>query len=231
MNILGIIPARGGSKGIPYKNIKLLDGKPLIQYTTEIALASKMLSKVIVSSEDEKIVEVAENLGVEVPFVRPTDLAKDNSPTLPVIIHALEFYKKQGVFFDAVCLLQVTTPFRTVAFLDEAIQKFIQSQADSLVSVLEIPHEYNPHWAFEVKNNTLQIATGEKDIIPRRQDLPKAYHRDGSIYITKTDVLLHQKSLFGEKINYIVSDQETYVNIDEPTDWEKATRLISKIGR
>lgn len=227
MRILAIIPVRGGSKGVSGKNIKLLDGKPLLAYTSEIALQSKQLTEVIVSTEDELIREVAKNLGIKVPFVRPMTLAQDNTPTLDVIIHALEWYKNQNIFFDAVCLLQVTSPFRTVAFLDEAIEKFMKKDTDSLVSVQKVPHEYNPHWTFEEnEQGNLKIATGETEIISRRQELPTAYHRDGSIYLTKTRVLLNEHSLYGKSTAFIESDSESYVNIDTLQDWEKAEEMI-----
>ncbi|WP_158837996.1 acylneuraminate cytidylyltransferase family protein [Polaribacter sp. L3A8] len=227
MRILGLIPARGGSKGVPGKNIKLLGNKPLLAYTSEIALQSNYLVKTVLSSDDDKIIEVAKSLGVEIPFKRPSNLAEDSSPTLPVIKHVLDYYKAKGEFFDAVCLLQVTSPFRTVSFLDEALNKFINSDTDSLVSVQEVPHEYNPHWTFELnKQGNLKIATGETEIITRRQELPKAYHRDGSIYITKTAVIEKQNSLFGNSIAYIESPKEFYVNIDTLKDWEKAELLL-----
>lgn len=227
MKILAIIPARGGSKGVPGKNIKLLGGKPLLKYTTDVALKSNLLAKVILSSDDEEIIKVAKELELEVPFKRPFNLAEDTSPTLPVIKHALDFFAKKGEFFDAVCLLQVTSPFRTVTFLDKAIQNFKQKGTDSLVSVQEVPHEYNPHWTFELNyKNNLKIATGEKEIISRRQDLPKVYHRDGSIYITKTKVILENNSLFGNSIAYIESLKESYVNIDTLEDWKKAEEIV-----
>lgn len=230
MRILAIIPARGGSKGIPNKNIKLLNGKPLLAYTSEIALKSKHLSEIILSSEDEAIIAVAENLGVPVPFVRPLALAQDNTPTIDVIVHALEWFGKQSVFFDAVCLLQVTSPFRTVDFLDSSIIKFKESGCDSLISVQKVPHQFNPHWTFELhREGTLKIATGEKSIIPRRQELPEAYYRDGSIYITKTEVILKQNSLYGETITFIESPSEFNINIDTPEDWQKAEELIDRI--
>ncbi|WP_298880769.1 acylneuraminate cytidylyltransferase family protein [uncultured Polaribacter sp.] len=229
MRILALIPARGGSKGVPRKNIKLLSGKPLIYYTSNIALQCSLLENVVVSSDDDEIIALSKNLGLEVPFKRPNDLAKDTSPTLPVILHALDFYESKGIFFDAVCLLQVTSPFRTVDFLNKAISKFIESKADSLISVQEIPHEFNPHWAFEInKNNYLKLATGEEEIIPRRQELPNAFFRDGSIYITKTSVLKEKKSLFGSKISYIKTPKEFYVNIDTIEDWSKAEELVKK---
>ena len=227
MKILAIIPARGGSKGVADKNIKLLNGKPLLAYTSEIAVQSKMLSEVMVSTEDEQIKNIAARLGMKVPFMRPQALAQDKTPTIDVIIHALEWYEKQNIFFEAVCLLQVTSPFRTVEFLDKAIAKFIESDCDSLVSVQKVPHEYNPHWTFEVNDEgNLKIATGEIRIIPRRQDLPTAYHRDGSIYITKTTVLLEEHSLYGRSTAFIESDPELYVNIDTMEDWKNAEKML-----
>jgi CMP-N,N'-diacetyllegionaminic acid synthase len=227
MRILGIIPARGGSKGVPGKNIKLLNGKPLLQYTVEIALESQYLTDVILSSDDTQIITVAESLGVQVPFIRPTALAEDKTPTIDVIIHALQWFEKQAVFFDAVCLLQVTSPFRTVEFLNKAITKFMDSGCDSLVSVQKVPHEYNPHWTFEVnQDGNLKIATGESKIISRRQELPNTYHRDGSIYITKTEVILQQHTLYGKSTAFIESSPEFYVNIDTLADWEKAEQMI-----
>lgn len=229
MKILAIIPARRGSKGIPGKNIKLLNGKPLLAHTSEIALQSKLLTEVIVSTEDEQIREVAKSLGVKVPFSRPMALAQDITPTIDVIIHALQWYENHNSYFDAVCLLQVTSPFRTVDFLDKAIEKFMTSGCDSLISVQRVPHEYNPHWTFKVNaKGNLEIATGEAEIIPRRQELPTAYHRDGSIYITKTEVLLKQHSLYGKSMSFIESEPQFYVNIDTMQDWEKAEEIIQK---
>jgi CMP-N,N'-diacetyllegionaminic acid synthase len=230
MRILALIPARGGSKGVPGKNIKLLNGKPLLAYTSVIALQSKQLTEVIISTEDKQIMDVAESLGIQVPFLRPMALAQDNMPTIDVIVHALEWYEKQHIFFDAVCLLQVTSPFRTLAFLDKAIEKFVESGCDSLVSVLKVPHKYNPHWTFEVNvEGNLKIATGEAEIISRRQELPQAYHRDGSIYITKTEVLLKEHSLYGKSTAFIESEPDFYVNIDTMEDWEKAEEMIQKM--
>ena len=230
MKILAIIPARGGSKGVPRKNIKLLAGKPLLEYTSAVTLKSSLLSKVVISTDDDEIISVAKKLGLEIPFKRPKDLATDSSSSLSVILHALEHFESKNIYFDAVCLLQVTSPFRTVEFLDKAIQEFIKSDADSLISVQEVPHEYNPHWSFELdENKNLKIATGETEISSRRQDLPKAYHRDGSIYITKSSILKEQNSLFGKKIAHIVSPKEFYVNIDTMDDWKKAEELVKHL--
>lgn len=229
MKILGLIPARGGSKGVPKKNIKLLGKKPLIEYTLDDAKNSKLLTEIVVSSDDEEIAIAAEISGFQPPFLRPIELAQDTSTSLEVVQHAIAFFESQNIFFDAVCLLQPTSPFREKGIIDKAIEKFISSNADSLVSVLPIPHEYNPHWAFEENElGLLKIATGEDKIIPRRQELPKSYHRDGSIYITKTAVIKNG-SLYGNSIAYIESNPDFHVNIDTLKDWEKAEHLLTKI--
>lgn len=230
MKILGLIPARGGSKGIPGKNIKFLAGKPLLAYTLESARESKLLMKTVLSSDDQEIIATAIQLGLEVPFTRPADLASDVSPTLPVLIHTLNFFAERGEFFDAVCLLQVTNPFRRNGFIDEAIMKLQETGADALVSVLPVPHEFNPHWVFEPQaSGLLSIATGEEKIIPRRQELPPAYFRDGAIYLTRTEVLLKQNSLYGNKLAYIVGDEGRYVNLDTMQDWAKAEILVNSL--
>ena len=225
--ILGLIPARGGSKGVPGKNIKELGGKPLLAFTAEAALASKKLDKVLLSSDDDEIIQVAQKYGIDVPFKRPAELAQDNSGSLGVVQHALSFMKSQNEHYDAVCLLQVTSPFRENNFIDQAIEKFLKSNVDSLVSVLPVPHEYNPHWVFEPdENDELKIATGDQAIIKRRQELPKAYFRDGSIYITKT-ATIQQGSLLGNQIGYIENSIDNYVNIDTLADWKKAEKMLS----
>ena len=227
--ILGIIPARSGSKGVPKKNIRFLAGKPLIQYTAEAALKSNGISSVILSTDSEEIASIGKQIGLSVPFLRPAELAADTTPTLPVIQHVISSLQNLGEYYDAVCLLQVTSPFRPDRFIDEAIEKFTMSGADSLISVLQVPHEFNPHWVFESKaDGLLRIATGEQEIIKRRQDLPKSYYRDGSIYITKTEVIMEQNSLYGQRIAYIESNPEYYCNIDTLKDWEIAEQMVLK---
>lgn len=228
MTILGLIPARGGSKGVPRKNIKLLGDKPLIAYTIEAGLQCAEIDELVVSTDSLEIAETSKKSGAKVPFMRPAALATDKSPSIDTVIHAVEFYASQGQHFDAVCLLQPTCPFRTANDITEAIKTFKNKSADSLISVREVPHEFNPHWTFETeeKSGFLKIATGEKQIITRRQELPKAYHRDGSIYIVKTAILLSQRSLYGEKIAFHVSENLVHVNIDTLDDWAKAEKHL-----
>lgn len=227
MKILGLITARGGSKGVPGKNIKPLCGKPLIQYTIESAINSKLLTKICLSSDDDEIINFCKKFNISVPFKRPKGIASDNSKSIDVVIHALKYYNAIGEYFDAVCLLQPTYPFRRKGLIDEAIIKFKKTSADSLISVLEVPHHYNPHWVFQTKkSNFLEIATGEKHIISRRQELPTSYHRDGAIYITKSDIVLREKSLYGKKISFILSDDNNYINIDTMKDWKMAEKKV-----
>ena len=225
MKILGLITARGGSKGIPGKNIKTLNGKALISYSIEAGKKAARLGKMVLSSDDEAIMEIAKQEGVEVPFKRPADLAKDDTPSIEVLRHALEYFERKGEIYDTVCLLQPTTPFRRENLIDEAIRRLEKGNFDSVISVREIPADYNPHWAFEERNGALKIATGEKIPITRRQELPKAYHRDGAVYVSKREVIL-SGSLLGERIGFVDTSGDPYVNIDTPADWERAENML-----
>lgn len=231
MKILGIVPARGGSKGIPHKNKKLLQGKPLLAYTIEQALKSKDLSNVIFTSEDISLIKIAEQYGISVPFIRPQELSEDSSSSLSVIQHAVGALKQQGKFYDAICLLQVTTPFRTAQFIDEAIKKFRNTNADALVSVVKVPHQFNPHWIFKkIENNTIQLFSEAENIIGRRQDLPEYYVRDGSIYLTKTETILNKNSLYGDTLGFIENISKHHVNIDSMEDWKLAERIAQELA-
>ncbi len=227
MRVLGLIPARGGSKGVPRKNIKLLGGKPLLSYTIDAAKASGVITRLVVSTEDEEIAGIAKSLGAEVPFLRPQELASDASPTLDTVIHAMKWFKENGEHFDALCLLQPTTPFRSGDDIRNALEKFGSSTCHSLVSVREVPHTYNPNWVFfEDEKQNLRISTGEKYLIPRRQELPKAYHRDGAIYITLSEMILEQESLYGDIIGYYEIKDSPNINIDTMEDWQMAEDYI-----
>lgn len=228
MRNLCIIPARSGSKGVPGKNKKLLNGKPLINYTFEAAIHSRHIHHTILTTDCTEMAALAKSFNIDVPFIRPSHLAQDDTPTLPVIQHAVSFLAAQGKVFDNIILLQPTTPFRKPGFVDECIEAFLEKEADSLVSVQPVPHAYNPHWVFEDDGSgILHIATGEEHIIPSRQLLPKAYVRDGSVYVFKVDNLQHN-SLYGKKIAYKQSDDLFHVNIDTPQDWQHA-ELIAQM--
>lgn len=227
MRILGIIPARGGSKGIPRKNVRLLAGKPLLYYTAEAALASSLLTRVILSTDDLEIAEIGKNCGLEVPFIRPSELAKDDTPTLPVIQHAVHFIEENEDKFDAICLLQPTNPLRTTKTIEECIKLYQENKADSVITILQVPHIYNPYWVYlENEEGNLELCMGNKNPISQRQLLPKAYHREGSIYITNRDVIINQNSLFGNKVFGFLIDKEKSVNVDTIEDWIQAEKII-----
>jgi len=232
MRVLGLIPARGGSKGVPRKNIRLLGGKPLLQYTAEAALAAQRLAKVILSTEDEEIADVGRNCGLAVPFLRPAELAEDDTPTLPVMQHAVSWMESRGERFDAVCLLQPTNPLRRSEDIDGCVELLEKSKADSVVTVLPVPAEYNPHWVYlSDASGRLRLSTGEASPIPRRQQLPPAFHREGSVYVTRRDVLMEQNSLYGKTLYGYSLESNASINIDTPQDWASAEIALAAMYR
>ncbi len=229
IDILAIIPARSGSKGIPNKNIKILGDKPLIQYSIDTALKCSLINKTIVSTDSQEIARIAISLGAEAPFIRPQHLAADNSPTIDTVIHTIEYLKEINIEIDTICLLQPTSPFRSMYDLEAAINHFKATKAESLISVTEVPHSYNPHWVFEkVSDNSqfLKLSSGDKEIIHRRQELPKCFIRNGSIYLTKTKTIMENKSLYGDNITWYEMEQQKSVNIDTLSDWVKAEKYL-----
>ena len=226
MRVLGVVPARGGSKGIPRKNVRLLGGRPLLAWTAEAALAARRLTRVVLTTDDEEIAEVGRRCGLEVPFLRPADLARDDTPTLPVLQHAVAELESAGDRFDAVCLLQPTSPLRRPGDIDGCIDLLETAALDAVVSVLPVPPEHNPHWVyFRDGEGLLRLATGEDQPIPRRQELPPAFHRDGSVYVTRRNVLMEGNSLYGRRLGGFLADSRS-VNLDTPADWERAEKLF-----
>jgi CMP-N,N'-diacetyllegionaminic acid synthase len=224
---LGVIPARGGSKGLPRKNIRMLAGKPLLAYTAEAALAARRLTRVVLTTDDEEIAEVGRQWGIEVPFLRPAELAEDDTPTLPVVQHAVRWLEQRGDSFDSVCLLQPTNPLRRAEHIDACIELLDSSGADAVVTVLPVPAEHNPHWVyFRNPEGILKLSTGESVPVARRQDLPPAFHREGSVYVTRRRVLIEQNSLYGERLVGYPMDPAESVNIDCLADLDRAERLL-----
>ncbi len=226
--ILGVIPARGGSKGIHQKNITLLNGKPLIAYSIESALNSNYLTDVIVSTEDPQIAVISEKFGAKVPFIRPEELATDMALSLPVIQHATrEMEKLNAANYDLVLMLQPTTPFRTSQDIDTSIKLLTDSNADSVLSVVEV----NGHHPFRMKRITEDnwltnyIDQGFEDMRPR-QVLPPVYLRSGAIYLMNRDLLMEGNSLVGPKCKAYIISQERAVNIDTPMDLLMAEMIL-----
>lgn len=227
MRVLGIVPARGGSKGIPRKNVRLLGGRPLLAYTAEAALAAHRLSRVVLSTDDPEIAEVGRSCGLEVPFLRPAELAQDDTPTLPVLQYVVAELERAGDRFGAICLLQPTSPLRRAGDIDGCIELLESESLDSVVSVLPVPHEHNPHWVyFRDVEGLLRLSTGEEQPIPRRQELPPAFHRDGAVYVVRRDVLMDGDSLYGKRLGGYLTDPARNVNLDTPADWGRAEQLL-----
>ena len=218
-----------GSKGIPRKNIRLLGGKPLLEYTAIAASRATKITRAILSTEDPEIAAVGRQCGLEVPFLRPAELASDETPSLPVIQHAIAWLEACGDSYDVICLLEPTSPLRRADTIDSCLSLLEETSADAVISVIPVPDRFNPHWAyFQGEDGTLRLSTGENEPIPRRQDLPAAYCRDGSVYAARRDVIMKQNSIYGRRLVGYVMESDASVNIDTPDDWTLAETLLQR---
>jgi len=227
---LGIITARGGSKGIHKKNIKKLAGKPLIKYTFDAVKNSEFLDRCIVSSDNNEIIEFSEVNNIEAPFKRPPELATDNAKSIDVLIHAIKYLKnKENYIPDYIITLQPTSPLRTAEDIDKAIELISNDkEADSLVSVVEIPHNFNPYSAMVYKGQYLEHYIKEERIMIR-QKKPIFYARNGAaIYISSYNLLINQKKIIGDNCIPYFMPKERSIDIDDLYDWEIAEYLIKK---
>ena len=224
LNILGIIPARGGSKGIPRKNIKLLAGKPLIHYTITEAKKSKYLSYMVVSTEDVEITNLVEKYGVDV-VKRPDELSADDTPTAHVVQHVIKFLQeKENQNFNIIVILQPTSPLRLVSDIDGAIEMFIKKKCDSVVTVSELQHP--PHWMYTIERDVLVPIIKEKNIL-RRQDAPKIFQLNGAVFVTSKEYLFKNNLIFSGEIGPYIMPIERSVDIDSPLDLKLAELIIS----
>lgn len=225
MNIVAIVPARGGSKGIPRKNLVDIEGKPLISYSIEHALKSKLINRVIVSTEDEEIAKISKEYGAEIPVMRPDELAEDHVLDLPVYEHMLNYLEEsEGYKADIVVHLRPTTPYRKTEWIDQAIEILIKNKdADSVRSVSE-PLQH-PYRIFRIEDEYLSPIMKDEHPEPyllRRQDLPKMYFYNCVIDITKPETIFGKKSMTGDKMLPYVMDQNDVIDIDTKLDLEFA---------
>lgn len=227
MNVLGVIPARGGSKSVPRKNIALLHGKPMIVYTIEAAQQSCRLNDFVVSSEDEEIIEIARQYGAASPFIRPAELATDEAPSLPVVQHAVrEMESIRGLSYDYVVLLQPTTPLRQAQDIDAAIEKLVATAADSVVSVCDVGAYHPARMRQIVDDRLVELPIHEPREMLRRQDLPPVYIRNGAVYAVKREVVMLQNSMIGQVSRPYIMPQERSVNVDSKLDLLLAEILL-----
>ena len=229
MKILGVIPARGGSKSVPRKNIANIAGKPLIAYTIEEALKCNSITDVVVSTDDEEIAIVAKSLGALVPFNRPKDLASDQALTAPVAKHCLvEMEFRQSYKYDAVLLLQPTTPLRTVDHINSAILLFKTNVCDSVVSVTGVEGNHPFRMKRLIGDMLINwIDQGFEDMRPR-QLLPPAFIRNGAIYLTRRSVIYNNNSLVGNRCLGFIMNSEDSINIDTKIDFKLAEILLKE---
>jgi CMP-N-acetylneuraminic acid synthetase len=225
--VLGIVPARAGSKGIPGKNIRMMAGKSLLAYTAEAALGAAHLSRVLLSTDDPEIATIGRASGLDTPFLRPSRLSLDSTPMIEVVLHCIEWVKNEGCQYDDVCVLQPTSPLRTSVTIDCCISLLWETNADSVISVRPVPTEYNPHWVyFKTPEGFLEPSVSRTVEIPSRQQLPLAYHADGSVFVARTQAVVEQHSLKGKRTRGWISPELEAADLDTEEQWQMLERRI-----
>jgi len=222
LSIFALITARGGSKGIPRKNVKLIAGKPLISWTIEAALRSSLLSAVVVSTDDPEIADVASKAGAQVPFIRPAHLAQDHTSSFDTVLHALE----QLPQYDSMLLLQPTSPLRTTGDIDGFLNLVAQRKTPTAVSVTEA--DSHPYWTYRLNPDLTMIQFSDATAVQRRQDLPSAYSLNGAMYFANANWLRNSGRLVtAETLAYVMS-KENSIDLDTPLDWKIAELLLKE---
>ena len=223
-SVLAIIPARGGSKSVPHKNIKLLGGEPLIAYTIGAALSSNYIDRTILSTDSKEIARTAESYGAEV-IERPYELAQDDTPSLLVFQHAINYLETvKGFLPDILVLLQPTSPLRITEDIDEAVRKFLEIGCDSIVSVCEAEHP--PHWMYTMEDDRLKPIIKGSEKITRRQDAPKVYRLNGAVWVTSKDIIMKQNRIHGDDTRAYIMPIERSIDIDTELDFRIAELLM-----
>jgi len=220
--ILYLIPARGGSKGVPNKNIKLLSGQPLIYYSIIEALKIADKKDICVSTDSVDIKRVVEEIGLEVPFLRPDEIASDTATTESVILHALDFYKKKGIDYEFVVLLQPTSPLRKVIHIKEALE-LMSEEVNLVISVKET--DANPYYLLYQENEAGLLDKSKEGVFTRRQDCPVVYELNGAVYVIRTSKLLELGYQKLRMKKYLMPKRES-IDIDDLIDFKIAEVLM-----
>jgi len=221
--MLAMIPARGGSKGLPGKNIRPLNGKPLIAYTIEAALGSSSISKTIVDTDSMEIAKIAEYYGAGIPYLRPAKLATDTASSRDVCLHSLEWFEKRGISWKEFVILQPTSPFRGACHIDEAANLFYDGTVYSVISVTEYSHPIQ--WAVQMREDGM--LTNLQPMPTQRQTAEKYFHPNGAIYMFKTEAYKTKQSKNFEKTKGYVMSSEFSLDIDTPADFQYAEWLMT----
>lgn len=228
--VLAVITARGGSKGIPRKNVQDILGKPLIAYSIEAALHSRSISRTIVSTDDHGIAAVARSYGAEVPFLRPDHLASDSATSVSVLRHAVScLEEEEGYLPDLVVCLQPTSPLRSAGDIDQAVDLCLQSGADSVVSLCEAKH--HPYWMKKVVGGRVYSFMELDELTySRRQDLPPVYQLNGALYVTRRRVLMEEGRILGANTAAYIMPEERSIDIDTSCDFKLAELIMTENG-
>jgi CMP-N-acetylneuraminic acid synthetase len=231
MEILGLIPARGGSKSIPQKNIAPLAGRPLLAYTCQAALASSRLTKVVLNTDSPEIAEVGRAYGVEAPFTRPDSLCADDTPILPVIQHTLTWLEQHQAFSpEVVVLLQPTSPLRRAEHIDAAVDLLLTNEAETVVSVVPLPHQYNPVSVMRLTGDGHLVPYLEGPMILRRQDKPRVYARNGPAVLAIRREVIEGDNLYGEVVLPLEMGWPESLDIDGEDDLALAEFWLERAG-
>ena len=228
LTVLGLIPARGGSKGVPGKNVRPLAGHTLLEYTARAARESGVLDRVILSTDSPEIADAGRGAGLEVPFMRPATLAADDTPMLLVIEHALAEVSRSGWTPDIVVLLQPTSPLRRPDHIRDAIAMLRDTGADSVVTVVEVPRHLSPDYVMRIEGGRLKPFLPDGARVTRRQDARAAYARDGTVYAFRRATIEKTGSIYGEDCRPLLIDACDSLSIDSPEDWDEAERLLAR---
>ena len=228
MNLIGVIPARAGSRGIPNKNLAPCAGRPLLSYTAEAALGTACLKRALLSTDDPAIADVGQGLGLEVPFLRPAELAVDDTLMQPVLAHLLKWLDKAGDTIDGVVLLQPTSPLRRAVHIDEAVEIYRRMAPATVVSVVAVPHQFTPSSLMLESEGLLQPAlAGEK--VLRRQDKPRFWARNGPAILIMAPSDIRQGRLYGERMVGYEMDARSSLDVDSPDDLARADWLLREM--
>lgn len=224
--VLGLVPARGGSKGVPGKNVRPLAGRTLLDYAAAAARDSGVIDRLVLSTDAVEIADAGRRAGIEVPFMRPAALAQDDTPMLAVIRHALDTLAAAGWTPDVIVLLQPTSPLRRPAHVRDAVTMLRETRADSVVTVVELPRHLSPDYVMRIEDGLLRPFLPEGARLTRRQDARPAFSRDGTVYTCWRETIERFGTIYGERCHPLIVSAADSLSIDSAEDWADAERRL-----
>ena len=228
--VLAIVPARGGSRGVPGKNVRPLAGRTLLDYAAESARQSTVLDRAVLTTDSEEVAAAGRAAGLYVLPLRPASLAADDTPMLPVVWHAIEQVMREGFVPELVVLLQPTSPLRRPEHVSDAVRLLRDTGADSVVTVVEVPRHLSPDYVMRIDRGVLRPFLPEGARVTRRQDARPAFSRDGTVYAFRRDTIERHGSIYGEDCRPLVIAEDESLSIDTPRDWADAERALHARG-